>query len=111
MARRPREVKPQRLVRGRERAMVRWQKPGRFMDRDEIRTRIALLLGDILDQPDLTLTDQTAAADVEGWDSLAHMKLLVAIEGEWGVSFQVSEMGAAESVGDLVDLVRAKLQA
>jgi acyl carrier protein len=89
--------------------MVRAPKQGRFMDRDEIRNRIALLLADILDQDAVVLTDATLAEETQGWDSLAHMKLLVAIEGEWDVSFQVSELTASRNVGELVDLVQSKL--
>lgn len=79
------------------------------MDRDQIRTKIRDLLRDIVDDDSLELTDVTTAADVEWWDSLTHLKLLVAIEEEWGLSFQVAELSAPENVGELVDMIRGKL--
>lgn len=81
------------------------------MDRDEIRNRISLLLEDLIDEEVGVLTDDTVAEDVSWWDSLVNLKLLVAIEGEWGVSFQVSELNAPRNVGELVDLVQSKLLA
>ena len=77
------------------------------MTRDEIRTRISDLLADLLDNDGLVLTDSTTAAEVQGWDSLVQLRLLVAVESEWGVGFTVSEINPA-NVGDLVDLVQSK---
>lgn len=79
------------------------------MDRDAIRTKIRDLLRDIVDEDSLELTDATKATDVEWWDSLTHLKLLVAIEEEWGLNFQVAELSAPEDVGELVDLIGGKL--
>ena len=78
------------------------------MTRDEVRSALQDELGAILDVDDLRLADSTRAADVAGWDSLAHLKLLVALEPALGVKFQLSEMNAATNVGELLDLILAK---
>jgi acyl carrier protein len=81
------------------------------VDRDQVRTRVQDLLRDIVDDDGLKITDTTTAADVDWWDSLTHLKLLVAIEEAWDLNFQVAELSAPENVGELVDLIRSKMPA
>jgi acyl carrier protein len=78
------------------------------MTRDEVRAAITATLADILDRDDLALAETTRAADVSGWDSLAQLRLLVALEPALGVKFRLSEMAAAADVGGLIDLICAK---
>jgi acyl carrier protein len=63
---------------------------------------------DVFDAPDLTLRRDMAAGDVEGWDSLTHINLLVAVEKEFGVKFSLGEVRALKNVGDLEDLLERK---
>jgi acyl carrier protein len=56
----------------------------------------------------LVLTEQTKAVDVEGWDSFAHINLIVALETEFNVSFTTLELGQMACVGDLLDLLEKK---
>ena len=66
---------------------------------------------EVFDDDELEIDDATTAADVEGWDSLAHINLVVAIESGFGVSFAVKEITALENVGDLKKLLAKKLAA
>lgn len=66
---------------------------------------------DILDLPDLVVTRQSNAASVEGWDSLAHVNLVTAIEKKFRVKFALGELQELQNVGDMVDLINHKLQA
>ena len=52
----------------------------------------------------------TTAADVEGWDSLAHINLVVAIEKKYKVKFALGELQELKNVGDMADLLATKLQ-
>ena len=79
------------------------------MTRDEIRTTIQDILADLLDAPSLTLTDNTVADDVAGWDSINYVRLLIAIEQELGFRFASEEPAGLSNVGQLVDLVQRKL--
>lgn len=79
------------------------------MDRDQIRAKVRDLLRDIVDDDALVIDDHTCADNVPWWDSLTHMRLLVAIEEEWNLAFQVSEITAPDDVGQLIDLIRSKL--
>jgi acyl carrier protein len=78
------------------------------MDRDALRRKIRDTLAEIVDQ-DVQITDATAAADVDWWDSLVHLKLLMALEEELGIEFEVADIKAPSNVGALIDLILAKL--
>jgi acyl carrier protein len=66
---------------------------------------------DTFDVDDLELTRQTTAEDVEEWDSLSHIRLMVAVERSFKVRFTNAEIESMGNVGDLVDLIGAKVGA
>ena len=66
---------------------------------------------DTFDVDDLDLTRQTTAEDVEEWDSLSHIRLMVAVERCFKVRFTNAEIESMGNVGDLVDLIGAKVGA
>jgi acyl carrier protein len=80
------------------------------MTRKEILSKISELLSEIVEQDGLELTDQTTAEDVVGWDSDNHVRLMMAIEAELGIRFDLEELNAPENVGALVTLVQGKAQ-
>jgi acyl carrier protein len=67
------------------------------------------LFRDILDQPNLKITRATNSSNVEGWDSLAHINLVTAIEQEYGIKFTIDELLELKNVGEMVDLMERKL--
>ena len=66
---------------------------------------------DILDQPDLRITRASSARTVDGWDSLAHMNLVTATQQHFRIRFALGELEELKDVGDMVDLIDAKLRA
>jgi len=76
------------------------------MTNEEILTKITDVVRDELDEDGIVLTPETKARDVEGWDSLAHVRIVVAVEQEFGVRFDMAEITNLDSVGDLVTLVQ-----
>ncbi len=78
------------------------------MGDDEIHRRLTEVFCDIFDRGDIVLTRATTSADLEDWDSLANISLVVAIEKEFGVKFSLVEVKALDDVGGMIDLVRAK---
>jgi acyl carrier protein len=54
------------------------------------------------------VTADTSAPDVDGWDSVAHVNLMVAVESEFGIEFTTQELESMETVGDMARLVAAK---
>ena len=79
------------------------------MTRAEILKRIAQHLADVLDLDTVNLTEASTAEDYEEWDSVNHVRLLIRIEQDLGFEFDTNEVGMMENVGQLVDLVEAKL--
>ena len=54
------------------------------------------------------LREETTASDVDGWDSVAHVMLILATEREFGIKFESSEIANAANVGEFVQLIEAK---
>ena len=79
------------------------------MTRSQLLTTIRTILADILDNPDLELTEATTADDVEDWDSINHVKLLIALEKELNIRFASEEIQGLSNVGALIDLLEKKL--
>jgi acyl carrier protein len=57
----------------------------------------------------IVLTLDTTAEDVEGWDSFNHINILVAVEQRYGIRFHTAEVEELRNVGQLVELIRAKV--
>ena len=79
------------------------------MDRTEILSRANEIFCDIFDDDELVITDETTAADIEDWDSLEQINILVAMEREFGVKFSVGEVEGLGNVGEMLDLIASKL--
>jgi acyl carrier protein len=78
---------------------------------DSILEEVQSIFRDILDQPDLILTRDSNANNVEDWDSLAHVNLVTAIERHYKIKFALGELQELKNVGDMIDLIQAKLAA
>jgi acyl carrier protein len=74
--------------------------------------RLQTIFRDIFEDPDLVIKDETTALDVEGWDSLAHINLIIAVERKFGIRFATSEISslkdAGQNVGSFIRLIEAK---
>lgn len=64
---------------------------------------------DELELDDLVLEDETTADDVEEWDSLSHVQLVVALEKSFNIKFTSREILSWDNVGDLVDCISKKI--
>jgi acyl carrier protein len=71
--------------------------------------RMQTVMRDIFDEPALVVSPATSAADVEGWDSLSHISLVVAMEKEFGVRFDLRELRSLKNVGEWDELIGRKL--
>ena len=78
------------------------------MDRSEILKTVQDIFRDILDDEDIVLEDSTTADDVEGWDSLTHIQLIVAIEKQFKIKFTSKEILSWRNVGEMLDSIAAK---
>lgn len=78
------------------------------MTSDEILAGLVDVLRDELDRDDIELSYSTTAKDVDGWDSLSQIRIMLATEKKFGVRFETSEMPFLPNVGALVDLIARK---
>ena len=79
------------------------------MERDDIFAKVQEVFREELEVEDLVLTDETTADDVEEWDSLSHVQLVVALEKAFGIKFTSREILSWDNVGDLVDCIAGKM--
>ena len=77
--------------------------------RKKILDLLTPLFQDVFDDDDVVATEDLSAKDIEEWDSLSHIRLVVAIEGDLNVSFTTGELAVLENVGQMVDLILRKL--
>lgn len=79
--------------------------------RPEITAILTDIFRDVFDDPSIELRDGMTAADVESWDSLNHINLIVAVERRFKIRFTTREVTTLRNVGDLTDLTQRKLGA
>lgn len=79
---------------------------------DQLLTELQEVFREVFDDPGLILNEQMTADDVEGWDSLAHINLIIAVERQLGVKFATAEISRLKeegaNVGSMMFLVEQK---
>ena len=65
---------------------------------------------DVLDLEELELTEDTTADDIDEWDSLSHIQLIVAIEKGFGIKLTAREVKELADVGEMVSCIQSKLK-
>lgn len=75
------------------------------MTREEAFERMNLVFRDVFDDESIVVTDTTTADDIEDWDSLEHINLIVAFEEEFAMKFSMKEVTGMQNVGEAVDII------
>ena len=78
------------------------------MTREEIVKQVTLIFADVLDNDSIILTDEVTADDIDEWDSLTHIQLVVAIEKKMNIRFTSKEIQSWKNVGELIDTILNK---
>jgi acyl carrier protein len=79
------------------------------MNEDAIWQRLTAVFHDVFDDDSIVIGPETTARDIEGWDSLANIELLVAIEKAFGrIKFNTGEVANLRNVGELVTAIKRK---
>jgi acyl carrier protein len=79
------------------------------MQKPEIYSQLNKVFRDLFDDESIVLTPQTSAEDIEGWDSLAHINLIVGVEAKFKIKFKTAEIESLHNVGHLVDVIANKI--
>lgn len=75
------------------------------MNRQEILKQVEVIFRDIFDDSQLNIVESTNAEDIEDWDSLNHINLVVAIEKHFDIKFALGELQTLKDVGAMIDLM------
>lgn len=78
------------------------------MERNEIYAELNEIFMDVLDLDEVELSGATSADDIDEWDSLSHIQLIVAIEKAFKIKFTSKEIMSWKNVGEMVDCILAK---
>ena len=75
---------------------------------DSIRSKLQGVFQTVFNNPAMQISDEMAAADVKGWDSVAHIDLVLAVEEAFEVEFSTTDIGKMRNIGDLVRLIEKR---
>jgi acyl carrier protein len=78
------------------------------MDRNSILEMVNGIFRDIFDDESIIVQEKTTANDIEDWDSLEHINLILAIEQEFGIKFKMGEALSMKDVGEMIDIIQAR---
>ena len=79
------------------------------MSVEEICEGLNEVFKDVFDDEEITVTAETTADDIEDWDSLEHINLIVAVEKKFGMKFSMGEVTTMKNVGEMVDVILAAI--
>lgn len=80
------------------------------MSREEIYDQLNEVFQDVFDDEEITVCDSTTADDIEDWDSLEHINLIVAVEKQFNIKFNMGEVNKFKNVGEMVDVIMEKVE-
>ena len=80
------------------------------MSKSDIFEKLTGIFQDVFDDGDITISETTTAAEIDGWDPLTHITLLATVEEEFGVKFSMKAVQHLQNVGELAELIAEGLQ-
>ena len=75
------------------------------MSREEVFVKVQEIFRDVFDDETLIITDETNSDEIEDWDSLEHIALVVSMEKEFNLKFDIKQVNKLENVGQMVDMI------
>ena len=81
------------------------------MDFNTILKQVNDIFTDVLDNDKIKLDRETTAKDVEEWDSLTHIQLIVAVEKKFKLRFNTAEINSWQNVGQMCDAIEKRVNA
>jgi acyl carrier protein len=81
----------------------------RGMEKIDILREVSGVFSEVFDTPGIVISCETTAKDIEDWDSLTHIQLIVAIEKHFNIRFTSLEIQNFKDVGDMCDVIKCRL--
>lgn len=75
----------------------------------ELQKKLNEIFCEVFDDDDIKITPEMTSNDVDGWDSLSHVNLIVVVEAKFGIRFTQKELLTFRNVSDLMDCIERKL--
>lgn len=79
------------------------------MKREEVFEILDEIFQDVFDDDSIKVSGKTTAEDIEDWDSLEHINLVVAIEKKFGMKFTMGEVTGMKNVGEMVEIILTRI--
>ena len=79
------------------------------MELSQIMEKLDEIFQDVFDDPDIHLTEETTAADIEGWDSLMNINIIVSVEDEFDMKFAMEEITGIKNVGEMAKVIQQRI--
>lgn len=79
------------------------------MTREDIFKNLNEVFCDVFDDESIKVNDKTTSNDIEDWDSLEHINLIVAVEKKFGMKFNMGEVTTMKNVGAMVDIIEGRI--
>lgn len=79
------------------------------MTKEKVYIRLNNVFREVFDDESISVSDNTTSSDIEDWDSLEHINLIVAVEQEFKIKFNMNEVIHMNNVGDMVDIIISKI--
>lgn len=76
------------------------------MDRNEIYEKLNNVFRDVFDDDSIEVNDSTTANDIEDWDSLEHINLMMAVQKAFKIKLSMGQISGMKNVGELVDIIQ-----
>jgi acyl carrier protein len=80
------------------------------MSKDEILSKINEIFRDIFNDETLQITEQSSAKDIDEWDSLNNIQIVIAVEKKFKVRFKAADIRNWNNVGEMCDSIASQLQ-
>ena len=79
------------------------------MQKNELLEKITLVFRNVFDDQNIVLTLSTSPSDINDWDSLSHIRLIITHEEEFGIKFKSTEISDLKNVGEFINILMNKL--
>lgn len=79
------------------------------MTREEIFENLNEVFRDVFDDEEIVVNESTTSNDIEDWDSLEHINLIVAVEKKFGMKFSMGEVTTMKNVGEMADIISSRI--
>ncbi len=78
------------------------------MSRENVVDQLTQIFREVFDDDTIVLKDDMTADDVDGWDSLTHLRLIMQVEKVFDIKFSTNQLKSFGSAGDLISLIKEK---